>query len=419
MKKITTLLLAFLPFLTFSQTQTDSLAQRVASIEKTVAALKNLKFSGYFHGQYQVADTAGIESYNGGDFGPQVDNRYMVRRGRLKAAYTGEHAEYVLQIDVTEKGVSTKDAYIKIFDPWKGNMSLTTGLFIKPFGHELYYSSSKRESPERGRMSQIIFPGERDLGAMLSYKLPGKLNMLTANAAVFSGSGSKSSDFDSRKDFFGNLSLDKALANNKVNLEAGVSAYNGGWLQNNKVVYRNVETLPTGIKYFKADTSDSNINEIAERQYLGVNAGIKFKTPIGQTQLRGEYITGTQPGKAGSSDSFTSANTGATYLRNFDGAYLYFIQNLGKSKHQLLVKYDWYDPNTDVEGNDIGITGTNLSSTDIKYSTLGLGYIWNIDSNLKLVLCYDLVTNETSENLSGYTSDRTDNLFTTRIQFKF
>jgi hypothetical protein len=56
---------------------------------------------------------------------------------------------------------------------------------------------------------------------------------------------------------------------------------------------------------------------------------------------------------------------------------------------------------------------------DIKYSTLGLGLAYRWDTYVKLTAYYDMVTNETSSNLSGYGKDLKDNVFTLRMQFKF
>jgi len=86
--------------------------------------------------------------------------------------------------------------------------------------------------------------------------------------------------------------------------------------------------------------------------------------------------------------------------------------------HQLGIKYDWYDPNTRVSAGDIGRPGSNLSATDIKYSTLGFGYLCYINDNLKLVLWYDMIKNENTQ-LAGYSSDLKDNTFTCRLQFRF
>ncbi len=92
----------------------------------------------------------------------------MIRRGRVKFAYEGKLSQFVLQIDATEKGVALKDAYINFKDPWLQMFTLQAGVFDRPFGFEVHYSSSMRESPERARITQTLFPQERDLGAMLT-----------------------------------------------------------------------------------------------------------------------------------------------------------------------------------------------------------------------------------------------------------
>jgi phosphate-selective porin len=107
-----------------------------------------------------------------------------------------------------------------------------------------------------------------------------------------------------------------------------------------------------------------------------------------------------------------------TYVRHFDGAFFYYLQNIVNVKHQLLVKYDWYDPNIKVSGSEIGMPGANLTAADIKFSTLGLGYVYYFSDMLKLIFYYDFVKNETTQ-LSGYTSDLKDNIFTLRLQFRF
>ncbi len=67
---------------------------------------------------------------------------------------------------------------------------------------------------------------------------------------------------------------------------------------------------------------------------------------------------------------------------------------------------------------EIGKAGSNLSPADIKYNTLGFGYVRYINQNLKLFLWYDHVTNE-STSLNGYTDDLEDDVFTCRLQFRF
>jgi hypothetical protein len=167
--------------------------------------------------------------------------------------------------------------------------------------------------------------------------------------------------------------------------------------------------------------------KIAKRQYMGADAQVSFDFPFGITTLKAEYIQGVQPGTSATSTS-AGSDPGAvdTYIRSFNGAYFYFVQNIFQTKHQIVVKYDWYDPNTKVSGDQIGkaVPGTysgQLTKTELKYSTLGVGYNYKWDNNVKITLYYDMVTNEKSVNLTskGYWKDIPDNVFTVRFQYKF
>lgn len=99
-------------------------------------------------------------------------------------------------------------------------------------------------------------------------------------------------------------------------------------------------------------------------------------------------------------------------------AHFYFLQNIINEKHQLILKYDWYDPNTKVKKSEIGKAGTNLTLADIKFSTIGIGYTYYFSPQAKIIFYVDLVTNETT-NLAGYTTDQKDDVFTCRFQFRF
>ena len=46
-----------------------------------------IRLSGYIQPQYQFAQREGIDTYNGGDFPARVDNRFMLRRGRIRFDY--------------------------------------------------------------------------------------------------------------------------------------------------------------------------------------------------------------------------------------------------------------------------------------------------------------------------------------------
>ena len=90
-----------------------------------------------------------------------------------------------------------------------------------------------------------------------------------------------------------------------------------------------------------------------------------------------------------------------------------------KTKYKLVVKYEWFDPNTNVDDDIIGAkANSRTSKADIAYTTLGLGVLYDYDDNVRVTAYYDITTNE-STNLAGYTNDLKDNVFTLRIQYKF
>jgi hypothetical protein len=224
----------------------------------------------------------------------------------------------------------------------------------------------------------------------------------------------------------GNIGINKTTKNEKVNYAARVSYYSGGWRQGTSKVYSmGLDSL--GLNAYQVEKDTAYYGEITKRQYLGADAQVNIDWAIGITALRAEYIQGKQPGVSSSSTSPSAAVTTDTYNRNFNGMYFYFLQNIAATKFQAVVKYDIYDPNTDVSGNEIGKSpksydGKTFSKTgksDIKYSTLGLGLVYRYDSNVKLTAYYDIVKNETSSSLKGYSQDLSDNVFTLRLQYKF
>jgi len=246
-------------------------------------------------------------------------------------------------------------------------------------------------------------------------------------------------DFDFQKDFIGNIHWIQASKNEKSTFGIGASYYSGGWANGTTNVYRAVKTNANGDKAYVFDSVATNKNHISGRTYTGADAQFSIDGPLGLTTVRGEYIMGTQPGTSSTSVSPGTQPTTDTYIRKFDGAYFYFVQNILKSPFQVIVKYDWYDPNTDLSGNEIGKPKTFTGAQDLKYTTVGLGLAFRANANVKFTAYYDLVTNETTNapkldssgnvvkdskgnivyNLPGYQKDITDNVFTLRCQFKF
>jgi hypothetical protein len=312
------------------------------------------------------------------------------------------------------------------------------GMFNNPFGFEVGYSSALRESPEFGRMSQNLFPNEMEVGAMLTLQGPkkSKWNKYRLDAALVNGNnapgyGVDVSDFDSKKDFVGRFSTDQSFKDGKLLIGAGLSCYSGGFRIDSVNVY-SIGLSETGVNGFILDTKAVENGVVAindrgftERTYMGADLRLTVKWKAGSTTLRGEYISGQQPGLSTSSRSPNDKTpiSKDIYNREFSGGYFYLVHALPKLPLEFVAKYDIYDPNTAVSGNEVGeVPGTSSKSTnetDLKYTTLGLGLNWYYDQNIRLMAYYDMVTNETSSELSGWTADKQDNIFTLRMQVKF
>ena len=100
------------------------------------------------------------------------------------------------------------------------------------------------------------------------------------------------------------------------------------------------------------------------------------------------------------------------------GGYAYLIQRLGKSKSELALKYDWYDPNTKLNSSDFN-AGTFMSKAELKYTSIGFGYNYYYNDNVKLMVYYNMVTNENAAGIAGFDKDLKDDVFTVRIQYRF
>ena len=400
----------------------EGLNETVIEMKNALDALRKIKVSGYLQAQFQTTDGAGVGSFAGGNFPAGVSSRFAVRRGRVKFNYDNDLTQYVLQIDVTQGGVGIKDAYVSVKEPWSRTVALTAGIFDRPFGFEISYSSSSRESPERSRLFQTLFPGEREIGMKLEMASEmGLFSFVNVKAGLFNGVLNTANENDNTKDFIGRAGFQLPLEDMNLAIDGGVSLYSGKVQSNSKFV----NSFSTATKTHSIDSTAANNGSTYERSYLGVDVEVYYDLPLlGGLSLRGEFIQGKQPGTSTSNSFYNpGATSTALYQRNFSGYYVNYIQNIGLS-HQFLLKYDVLDPNSDADATDIGAPGTNLNVADVRYSNVGIGWIYYWDPNVKFVFYYDMVTNESinsaaSGSLATFTGDLKDNVFTFRIQYKF
>lgn len=401
------------------EARVDSLAKETATLDKIVKGLSKFKVSAYIQGQYQYGQEDATLKV--GDKNEHVDqgfNRIGIRRGRMKFEYNDGIGTGAIQIDVNDKGISFRDLYIGLKDPWTKRNQLMAGMFNRPFGHEVGYSTSGLESPERAAIIQYFFPDERDLGAMLTLRTrqTSPLSFLRLDAGLFAGN-SVNRETDSRKDFIGRISATKPIGK-WGQWGAGVSYYNGGVYNPTTEAYE-----MRGKQFVRFDIAETGT--YMKREYFGLDAQFSFLSSAGKTTLRAEGLLGTQPGIASSSKSPNSGTRpddkpeNALFKRPFLGYFFYLIQDIGRSPFSALLKYDVYDPNTKLTGGDIGAESTFTSKTDLAQSTFGVGGIYNFNKNIRLQAYYEFNFNEMSSRVEGYETDRKDDVLTVRLQYKF
>jgi phosphate-selective porin len=357
---------------TTTEGKVASLEEQNLETKTDLSALKKLKFSGYVQGRYQyqqALDDTGVGGFS----------RFTVRRGRLKGTYTGDIAQFVLQLDAVPTGVTLKDAEATLFIPGtKQNLSLTLGQTKWPFGYEGPQSSSDREFPERTRVVGAFLAGERDRGL----KFSGKWGALRLSAGVFDGNGTSNTGFvgtdnDKEKDLVGRLGFDLKW------ISGGVSGWYGHTLGKRatdafRVAHRRSR--------FGADV----------QMYLDV-------VPLGGTALKAEYLTGTSYLRGGVEQFGVPAS----------GWYALLVQNIGLS-HALALRYDYFDPENGLPDAASATDATRPASNNAT-GTLGIAAIHYLGEHLKVTAAYELPMTATA----GEAQDPKDNLFTLQLQARF
>jgi hypothetical protein len=452
---------------------------------------EHMELGGFLQFQWNYCtkpDSITVNSASGGYFNRGLKNQFTLRRGRFVVGYHDKYSEVKIQMDLNERGIFLNDFYGKLKDPWLNVFELTGGIFMRPFGFETPNPSRLRETPERAMVIQNLFPNQRDMGAMLTVKAPdsSKAHGLAFFAAAFGGNSGKSET--SYKDFVGQLRFDRDF-NTAVpfHLGLGVSGLYGdvrhvydlgsGDPQSQKYIYKYGITdtfftagfVADSAKTFKAGRYGGKV----PKYYYGFDVELGVKWKLGETKIRTEFIAGQQVSKEGNlvnpynftTISPTGYQLGATwsffnspnsynpafikqldgpahtFIRKFQGGHVTFVHEFTKPKLFVTFRYEWYDPNTDVKGNQISLVDvngglTNMSPADVKYQIIQAGIGYKITKNIKVSFHYDHVKNERTliepvpfnNDLinasfiypnSGWKEDVKDDILTLRLQIGF
>lgn len=402
----------------------ETIKERMDVAEGTLEKLSQLKISGYIQAEWQHFDQA-TNPQGRALYSDARRNAFVIRRGRIKFQHRSQWLTAVLYPDISERGVTLKEAYVDFGLLPDNEFNITVGSFNRP-NYEVEVSSSNRESTERAQVTRAFYPEERDLGLMFTY-YPTLAESFTPKLQVgfFNGGGAiAASEVDPYKDLIARVTMPLPLGNESpVQIDLGATFYHGGIPVTTDSL---LETVDGKTKLVFNDAT-GDLRGWGNRKNFNVEGQIFLDLlPIGGTIIKGEIMTGSRP-TAGT--AATSASVGITkgsdgkdsirivpgsaakpvQVRNQMGYYGYFIQNFG-SDAQLALKYDYFDRNTDMEGSQVA------SSGDMAVGVLGFGGSVFV-GNARITLWHEIPTTE--KNSFGGLDDLKDNKTTVRFQYKF
>ena len=379
----------------------NALDERVLVNEADLSKLNKLKISGYIQAQWLLNDKDHV-TVN------EPTNSFWIRRARIKFTYQAlDGVKFVLQPDFSTGNLSLKDAYAVVNIPKLKDITLWAGQFNRT-NYEVEYSSSQREVLERSKVIRAIYPGEREVGVKVEYKgstVPLKVQLMAMNGNF---TGAQPVDYDSKKDLMGRLVYSIKLPSSGIGIDLGPNFYYGG----------------TGLKYNtfvsdengKLDSTSYKAGDYLPKQWLGAEIQI-FADFLGGTAIKGEFIQGTNSLTSStnqdSKSSITARRADPTKVRHFTGYYLYLIKNIGR-KDQFVLKYDFYDPNTELSGD--------AAKGEVSWKTYTVAWQHYLNDYIRISLQYEMPKYEVNASRPEDYKDLTGaygNTLGIRVQAKF
>ncbi len=415
----------------------ESLKEQAAAAAKAAAeappsvraARLGLGLTGYVQADLAFRQSS-EDQINGATGNPLNEDRFMIRRARLRATLDRTYVAGLLELDGnTVNGPTARiagaEASLRLPGP-DGDRGVpllmaTIGLFKIPFGWEVIESDRDRLFLERSTTERALFPGEYDVGA----RLQGGWRFLRYSVAAQNGEpvGERSfplRDPNHQKDWVGRLGVD--AADGPVQVVAGFSGLYGTGLHKGTPATKptfqwndsNEDGAidPTELRPVPGRAAQPSIN--FPRHGLGGDLRIVVTTPrLGRTTAYGELYYARDLDRAILPADPTGAigAVGRSYREL--GWYVAIMQDLGE--HLTVgARYDYYDPDRDARDSQVGMVVPSSAS----YSTLALVGALRAPGG-RLIVEYDINRNHLGRTVSGVPTNLKDNVFAIRGEASF
>lgn len=295
--------------------------------------------------------------------------------------------------------------------------AFTAGIFKAPFGQEVAESDTDRLFFERSTTERALFPGEYDAGA----RVAGVWRSFSYAFAAMNGEpiGEKSfplRDPNGSKDIIGRVGVDTTVG--VLRIVGGASGLDGTGFHKG--------TPSTKDQIVWRDTNEDGVAELTEIQNIpgqpatpsadfhrfAVGGDLRVVAHIaslGDLEVRGEIYVATNLDRGiVPADPVTSSRD----LRE-TGLYAQVLQSLPHDL-QVGVRYDRYDPDTDVTDVQSGAVVPSSQT----FSTVALAAALRFDYG-RFVVEYDVNRNHQGRGSDGTPTNLKDNALLLRAEVKF
>ncbi len=399
----------------------------IASAEtKENSLLKTVKLSGYVQADWVLMRQSSQDEVNNANGDPLNENRFVLRRGHLRAEVDQGYVLGSLEIDAnTVRGPTLRpiDAEVSFRYPAKPvdgepYIMATLGLFKTPFGFEVLEADNRRPFLERSTVIRAFFPGEYDLGA----RIKGGWRFVDYALGLMNGNPIGERSFPARdpnksKDLVVRVGSHADVAKG-VRVLGGFSGVTGSGFHRGTPSTKDVlvwrDTNEDGIVQPDEVTvipgTAASASETFHRFALGADLRVVADIPVlGELVLRGEIVRGSNidRGVMPADPVSTGRN-----LREF-GWYAGFTQEI--TRYGMIgVRYDRYDPDADAQ-NQLGVKVVPATSAFSTWAFMGaLRY-----GGGRFIAEYDRNTNALGRDTNGAPVNLKDDAFTLRAEMSF
>jgi len=405
--------------------------QREKTAEKKAAARalppeRPLRLSEYIHVDAVPFRESSEDEVNGSTGEPLNENRFLIRRARLRGDAVWPILSGVLELDAnTVNGPTARIIDAEISARWASAdrdappyVMATVGLFKIPFGREVLEPETARLFLERSSVIRALFPGNYDLGV----RLQGGFRFLRYAFAAMNGAPIGERQFPGRdpeksKELVGRVGVHTAIVRG-IHVQAGFSGLGGHGFHEGTpstkdvLVWRdaNENGLVEGTEIQVIAGSAATASETFERFGLGGDARFAFTLPLlGELAISGEIVWATNLDRGIEPADPVSAGRDLREL----GWHVGLTQEV--TRYGMVgVRYDRYDPDADASEQQ----GKTLVPRDSTLSTVAIAGAVRYPP-ARLIVEYDHNTNAYGRSAGGEPTTLADDALTLRAEMVF